>query len=495
MTSSNVVLMLPIILTLVMAFTFRKTLWALAAGVISGAFILSQYSVPTTLVYIVKTGQSQFYANDQWQLWHINVLIAMLLLGSLTQLLARGGAVAQFSDWLTLRLHSPRQARLGVVLLGFVVFIDGIFSCLSVGHVCRPLQTSYGISRTQLAYFVDSTASPLCSLLPFSSWGPYVMAILAGLTLLNESPVSAFIEIAQLNFYAVAVLLLAIWVAWSGVGFKLDTVASIEPEATTKAVGDPWLLALPMLSLLILSMLLTLISGAQASTSHSVIQWLAKADIGAAMRNACLLSLALSCWLFWRSGRTCLQLLIDLCHGIKSMLFAMAILVFTWLIGQVIKDLQIASMLAGLAEIYLSPKFLVAGLFILCAVMAFGTGSSWGTFAIMLPIGAQIAHTLDSSLLLVTLSAVMAGSVFGDHCSPISDTSVLSATSSGCDPYQHVVTQLPFALIAASASVIGFQLINLQVNTWLVWLIVLLFLVVAMLLMKLREGKKYIAVH
>lgn len=487
MTNSYAVLMLPIIITLVMAFTLRKTLWALAAGVISGAFIISQYSLSASISYIVTTASSQFYAEGQWQLWHLNVLMAMLLLGALTQLLARGGAVAQFSQWLTQRLHTARQARLGIVLLGFVVFIDGIFSCLAVGHVCQPLQRGYGISRTQLAYLVDSTASPLCSLLPFSSWGPYVMAILAGLTMLHESPVSAFVEIAQLNFYAIAVLLLAIWVAWSGVGFSLDKVEPIEVDVASKDAGNPWLLALPMLSLLVLSMVLTLVSGAQHSSSHSIMQWLAHADIGGAMRNACLLSLALCCVLLWRSGRTVWQLLIDLSHGLKSMIFAIAILIFTWLIGQVIKDLQIASVLAGLAKIYLAPQFMVAGLFILCAVMAFGTGSSWGTFAIMLPIGAQIAHTLEPSLLLVALSAVMAGSVFGDHCSPISDTSVLSATSSNCEPHQHVITQLPFALISASSAVIGFQLINLQVSHWLAWIAVLLFLSVAMVLMRLRQ--------
>ena len=155
------------------------------------------------------------------------------------------------------------------------------------------------------------------------------------------------------------------------------------------------------------------------------------------------------------------------------MSFAISILLFTWMIGAVIADLGVAKLLASWAEQFLSKEVLIAGTFLLCAMMAFTTGSSWGTFAIMIPIGAEVALTLDQALLLPALSAVMAGSVFGDHCSPISDTSVISATSSGCAPHDHVITQLPFAIIAALSSVLGFQLINLDVSVFWTWLAVI----------------------
>ncbi|MGI1969643.1 Na+/H+ antiporter NhaC family protein [Shewanella baltica] len=471
--SPSLLAILPLLLTLTLALFLRRTLVALGVGIVSGALLIAQFDPLQTGRYLLDIGVKQFYAQDAWQAWHLNVLLAMLLLGSMTQLLARGGAVGQFGDWLYSRIRTERQARLGVVFLGWLVFIDGIFSCLAVGHVCQPLSQRYGIRHEQLAYLVDSNASPLCALLPFSSWGPYVMALIAGISFLPVSPLEAFIDVALFNFYAIVTLGLSVLVAWYGVGFRSFVAATVvESSSTVEAKGNPWLLAIPMLTLLLASVGLTLWSGAQQVSSWDVSLWLAKADIGASMRDACLLATLVTLIMLGLSGRRLTALVGDLSHGVRMIAFAIAILLCTWMIGAVIQDLGVAKLLAAWAKSYLSPHLLVAGMFLLCAIMAFATGSSWGTFAIMIPIGAEIAHNLDPHLLLSVLSAVMAGSVFGDHCSPISDTSVLSATSSGCAPHDHVVTQLPFALIAACSALVGFQLVNLEVATPLVWLAV-----------------------
>ncbi|SUI91453.1 Na+/H+ antiporter NhaC family protein [Shewanella morhuae] len=468
---SSLLTILPLLLTLILALVLRRTLVALGVGIVSGALLIAQFDLLQTGRYLFDIAVKQFYAQGAWQAWHLNVLLAMLLLGSMTQLLSRGGAVGQFGDWLYSRIRTERQARLGVVFLGWLVFIDGIFSCLAVGHVCQPLSQRYGIRHEQLAYLVDSNASPLCSLLPFSSWGPYVMALIAGISFLPISPLGAFIEVALFNFYAIVTLGLSVLVAWYGVGFRPFVAATVvEPSSAVETKGNPWLLAIPMLTLLLVSVGLTLWSGAQQVAGWDVSLWLAKADIGASMRDACLLATLVTLMMLGLSGRGLTALVRDLSHGVRMIAFAIAILLCTWMIGAVIQDLGVAKLLAAWAKAYLSPHLLVAGMFLLCAIMAFATGSSWGTFAIMIPIGAEIAHNLDPHLLLPVLSAVMAGSVFGDHCSPISDTSVLSATSSGCAPHDHVVTQLPFALIAACSALIGFQLVNLAVPTPLVWL-------------------------
>lgn len=471
--SPSLLAILPLLLTLTLALFLRRTLVALGVGIVSGALLIAQFDPLQTGRYLLDIGVKQFYAQDAWQAWHLNVLLAMLLLGSMTQLLARGGAVGQFGDWLYSRIRTERQARLGVVFLGWLVFIDGIFSCLAVGHVCQPLSQRYGIRHEQLAYLVDSNASPLCALLPFSSWGPYVMALIAGISFLPVSPLEAFIDVALFNFYAIVTLGLSVLVAWYGVGFRsFAAPTEVKSSNAVEAKGNPWLLAIPMLTLLLASVGLTLWSGAQQVSSWDVSLWLAKADIGASMRDACLLATLVTLIMLGLSGRRLTALVGDLSHGVRMIAFAIAILLCTWMIGAVIQDLGVAKLLAAWAKSYLSPHLLVAGMFLLCAIMAFATGSSWGTFAIMIPIGAEIAHNLDPHLLLSVLSAVMAGSVFGDHCSPISDTSVLSATSSGCAPHDHVVTQLPFALIAACSALVGFQLVNLEVATPLVWLAV-----------------------
>ncbi|MGL5048064.1 MAG: Na+/H+ antiporter NhaC family protein [Shewanella sp.] len=471
--SPSLLAILPLLLTLTLALFLRQTLLALGAGIVSGALIIAQYDPLQTGRYLCDMGVKQFYAQGVWQAWHLNVLLAMLLLGCMTQLLARGGAVGQFGDWLYSRIRTERQARLGVVFLGWLVFIDGIFSCLAVGHICQPLSQRYGIRHEQLAYLVDSNASPLCALLPFSTWGPYVMALIAAISFLPVSPLEAFIEVALFNFYAIVTLGLSILVAWYGVFFRSFVAApGVKAANAVEVKGNPWLLATPMLTLLSASVGFTLWSGAQQVPFWNVSLWLAKADIGASMRDACLLATLVTLVMLGLSGRRFTALAGDLSHGVRMIAFAIAILLCTWMIGAVIHDLGVAKILAAWAQAYLSSHLLVAGMFLLCAVMAFATGSSWGTFAIMIPIGAEIAHHLDANLLLPVLSAVMAGSVFGDHCSPISDTSVLSATSSGCAPHDHVVTQLPFALIAACAALVGFQLVNLGVATPLVWLAV-----------------------
>ncbi|TRY13425.1 Na+/H+ antiporter NhaC family protein [Shewanella hanedai] len=470
--TTSVFLLLPLALTLILALTVRRTLLALGVGIISGALMIASFNPFKAVEYLAVTASHQVYADGSWQSWHLNVLAAMVLLGAMTQLLARGGAVNSFADWLYHRIRNGRQARLGVVFLSWIVFIDGIFSCIAVGHVCQPLSQRYGMPKEQIAYLVDSNASPLCSLLPFSSWGPYVMAILAGITLLPVSPLQAFMEMAQMNFYAITVIGLSLLAAWYGSGFTPLNSTVIVRESVK--LGSPWLLGVPMATLLLASIGFTLWSGATASDNWSITDWLSNADIGSSMRNACILAMLTSVVLLKLSGRSLSQLIKDILAGIQGISFAIGILIFTWMIGAVISDLGVAKLLAGWAEQFMSEHFLLAGMFLLCAVMAFTTGSSWGTFAIMIPIGGEIAAVVDVTLLVPALSAVMAGAVFGDHCSPISDTSVLSATSSGCEPHSHVITQLPFAMIAALTSLLGYQLTNLALPVYGVWLMVMI---------------------
>ena len=261
---------------------------------------------------------------------------------------------------------------------------------------------------------------------------------------------------------------MSLYVAWRGFGFGSALSLDKPNEAITR--GNPWLLLLPMLTLLLASVGLTLWTGAVTADGGGVMAWLAAADIGEAMCNAALLAVVVSLLMMLRAGRGVSAVLGDLLHGVRSMGFAIGILLCTWMIGSVIKDLNIADMLAQWAGYYLNPSLLVAGMFLLCAMMAFTTGSSWGTFAIMIPIGAEIASQVAAELLLPALSAVLAGSVFGDHCSPISDTSVLSATSSGCEPRAHVLTQLPFALTVACSALVGFQMLNLGLGKEISWL-------------------------
>lgn len=216
--------------------------------------------------------------------------------------------------------------------------------------------------------------------------------------------------------------------------------------------------------------------------------WLAAADVGAAMRNASLTAVVLAALMALWCGRGLHPLMIDMLVGLRSMALAVGILLLTWMIGALIKDLGSAARISALANDLLSPSLLLAGIFALCAIMAFATGTSWGTFAIMIPLCAQVAQGMAPELLLPALAAVMAGSVFGDHCSPISDTSILSATASGAAVHEHVTTQLPFALIAAIAALCGFQLLNLGASWWLAWAMTLMVGIGLLLLWQLKQS-------
>ncbi|QYJ75073.1 Na+/H+ antiporter NhaC family protein [Shewanella sp. FJAT-52076] len=483
--------LIPLILTLVLALLLRRTLIALGAGVVLGALILNDFSPVTSLKYLFNTLTAQFYQQSQWQWWHLNVLFAMLLLGIMTSLLGRSGAVDEFGHWLSARVHSRRQARMGIIGLGFLVFIDGIFSCLAVGSVGRPIARQYGMSPAQLSYMVDTTASPLCSLVPVASWGPYVMALLAAISFLPVSALDAFIAIAAVNFYAVSALVLVGLGSLFNWGWSEHIDTAAEVGATERAAGhtahqqpqpsntaSPWPLMLPLLGLLMGALVFTLASGASLAKEPGMAAWLAAADVGAAMRNASLTAVVLAALMaLWRGrgrGRGLAPLMIDMLVGLRSMALAVGILLLTWMIGALIKDLGSAARISALANDLLSPSLLLAGIFALCAIMAFATGTSWGTFAIMIPLCAQVAQGMAPELLLPALAAVMAGSVFGDHCSPISDTSILSATASGAAVHEHVTTQLPFALIAAIAALCGFQLLNLGASWGLAWALTLL---------------------
>ncbi|MBT1445379.1 sodium:proton antiporter [Shewanella sp. JM162201] len=481
----------PLILTLVLALWLRHTLIALGAGVLCGALIVGDFAPLPSLEFLLRAAAELVYRDGSWRLWNINVILAMVLLGAMTAVLARSGVVADFGRALALRLRDARQARLGIVGLGFLVFIDGIFSCLAVGNVGRPIAGRYGISPPRLAYLVDTTASPLCSLVPVASWGPYVMTLLAALSFLPVTPFEAFVSIASMNFYAIASLVLVLVGTWLNWGWRFDETAVTDLASSAEADSSAgparlWPLLVPLLGLLISALLLMLYSGMQLATKPGIAAALMAADIGSAMRYAAAIALLLALGVSVFHGRGT-KVLADLVVGVKGMGFALAVLLLTWMMGAVIQALGSAELIAGYARELLSPSLLLAGVFVLCAIMAFVTGTSWGTFAIMIPLCTAVAHALAPELLLGAIAAVMAGSVFGDHCSPISDTSVLSASASGCTVHDHVVTQLPFALMAAASALLGFGLMNLGVSQWPSLLLCLLF---AMLLLKLFDWRQ-----
>ncbi|TCP97831.1 transporter (NhaC family) [Cricetibacter osteomyelitidis] len=465
----------PPLLALSLAIVTRRVLISLSAGIIIGALMLTG-NLLDSLTYLKNNILFLVYDSEKSALNsnNINIIIFLLLLGILTALLTVSGSSQAFALWAQKRIKNRRGAKLVAAGLVFFTFIDDYFHSLAVGAIARPVTDKFHVSRAKLAYILDSTAAPMCVLMPISSWGAYIITLVAGLlaahSITDYSPIGAFMAMSVMNFYAIFSIIMVFFVAYFS--FDIGPMVRHEREAmraTTEVEeltvehvkGRMRNLAFPIAALIVATVFMMMYTGNEALAADgkpfSVLGAFENTTVGISLvfgGIASLLVLTL-CIIAGRHvslpeyGKAILL-------GMKSMLGAIAILLFAWTINNVVGDVQTGKYLSTLVTGNLSVELLPVLLFLLGALMAFSTGTSWGTFGIMLPIGAAIAANAAPELLLPCLSAVMAGAVCGDHCSPISDTTILSSTGAKCNHMDHVTTQLPYALTIAIASAAGY---------------------------------------
>jgi len=479
--------LLPALLALSLAVVTRKVLLSLGFGVILGALLLTDFSVGDTATYVYEKVKGVVIADDGINTWNMSIVSFLLLLGMITALITLSGGTRAFANWALTRIKGKRGASMLAALLGVFIFIDDYFNSLAVGAIARPVTDSHGVSRSKLAYILDSTAAPMCILMPLSSWGAYIMTIICGILIghgvTEYSALGAYVMLIPMNFYALFTLLMVFAVIW----FKLDIglmkqhelkaqQGGVSNNTTTGDLADDCLiddfgidespqgkvydLILPIVSLIGATLFFMLYSGGQALAAKdlpfSVIGGFENTDVGSSLCYGALVALAMTMASLIRQ-KTSIKSIAHACWvGAKSMFGAIIILFFAWTIGSVIGDMNTGTYLSSLVQGNIELQWLPVILFVLAGLMAFATGTSWGTFGIMLPIAGDMAAASDISLMLPMLSAVLAGSVFGDHCSPISDTTILSSTGARCDHIDHVTTQLPYALATAFISIIGF---------------------------------------
>ncbi|TDQ57344.1 transporter (NhaC family) [Mesocricetibacter intestinalis] len=469
---------LPAILALALAIVSRKVILSLSIGILVGAIMLSDGNIGTGLQYLYDRVTSLIYTFDESGQWvlndnNTNIIFFLLLLGILTAFLSVSGSNQAFVEWAQRHIKSRRGAKLMAACLVFVTFIDDYFHSLAVGAIARPVTDKFKVSRAKLAYILDSTAAPMCVLMPMSSWGAYIMTLIAGLLaehgIREYSPIGAFITISSMNFYAifsiVTVFVIAIF------SFDIGPMARHERQAMAKeenecdeegaVKGKVRNLVLPILALIVSTVAMMMYTGNQALAAEgkafSVLGAFENTTVGLSLVVGGLTSIAVSSLLIVAGRQVSLsEYLRAIILGMKSMLGAILILFFAWTINKVVSDMQAGQYLAGLISSNLAAGLLPALLFLLGTVMAFSTGTSWGTFGIMLPIAAAIAVNAAPELLIPCLSAVMAGAVCGDHCSPVSDTTILSASGAKCNHMDHVTTQLPYALLVALSTTVGY---------------------------------------
>lgn len=426
--------------------------------------------------------------------YYVYILLFTLMLGIIAALIMMSGGTRAFSDWAVQRISTRRGAKILPAVLGMVIFIDDYFNALAVGQVARPVTDKHNVSRAHLAYIVDSTSAPVAVLMPFSSWGASIIGIMAPMvaaSALVVSDVEAFLGAAAMNFYAILALLM-VWVTitfhieigpmrreerraiTAGETFNAEEVipGELAEDLPVHHPGAKRALILPFLLLVIGVLAGITWTGHTASGSWDVMEIFAATDVSQALIWGGLAGLAGALYYYARYTGSNPKFSMNTLgrgfwEGIKSMLPAVSILLLAWMLGDLIGQLGTGEYLGSLVESSNLPAaWLIPLMFLLAGAMAFSTGTSWGSFGLLLPIAGQIMNNVSGGdeLLLAAFGAVLAGAVFGDHCSPISDTTILSSTGSGSNVITHVTTQLPYALVTAGIAMVGYITFALTEN-------------------------------
>lgn len=502
MTSYGYLSLLPPLIAIICAFISKDVIISLCLGVLSGLLIINNYDIFSAVLAF-----ADLLAKLVGDSWNVRILMFCAMLGALVAMLSATGAASAFGQWASTKVRSRRGAGLMSFVFGIFIFIDDYFNSLAVGTIMRPISDKMRVCRAKLAYILDSTAAPVCIIAPISSWVVTVMSALDktyGFEKLNMTPFEFFIHSIIYNLYAISTLIFVLYIIISGRDFgpmaKAQALAtnsgklfnehkygacaahlSEEKNERAKPIDMLLPLILLVLSAVIffpLSTYLASIDGekitslAQAYASISLSDAFKNTDASVALFYAITWTILLSYIYFIARGLLSLsKASASLELGIKSMVPALIILALAWCLGTIIKAAPSDGGLGlgfFLSEIFKDASYLVAflplAMFIISAIMAFATGTSWGTFAIMIPLampiilalmdGADYDQTL--TMTLMSIAAVLSGAVLGDHISIISDTTILSSTGAGCPHLEHVSTQMPYALFVAIACAAGF---------------------------------------
>lgn len=495
-TSYPLLTLLPPVLAIALVIATKKVLLSLGAGVVAAALLIHDLDPVAAAVSVWQSFAAIFWEDGAVNTWYVFILLFVVMLGVVAAFIMMSGGTTAFAEWAVRRIRRRRGSLILPAILGVVIFIDDYFNALAVGQISRPVTDRHRVSRAKLAYIIDSTSAPVSVLSPVSSWGAYILGIIAPIVAassLEMSSVEAFLGAAAANYYAIAAAL----IVWLVIAFRIDLGsmrreerrAIVDGHAFDPDVDVPGQLSddLPVhrpgaMRALIVPFVLLVVgvlagitwTGQRASGSWDVFEILAATDPAGSLVAGGVLGLASALYYYLRytapnqafSAKTFAR---GWGEGVKSMMPAIAILLPAWMLGSLIDQLGTGDYLGELVEQASIPAgWLVPLVFAIAAAMSFATGTSWGSFGLLLPLAGGIINAMDEpALLLPVLGAVLAGAVAGDHASPISDTTILSATGSSCHVVTHVVTQLPYVASAAACALAGYAALAVTGSTLL----------------------------
>ncbi|MCI9337991.1 MAG: Na+/H+ antiporter NhaC family protein [Lachnospiraceae bacterium] len=453
--------LLPPVVAIALALLTKEVYSSLFVGILMGGLLYSSYSFEGTVLHVFQDGIVSVLSDG----YNIGILVFLVILGAMVSLMNRAGGSAAFGRWAARHIKSRVGAQLATVALGVLIFIDDYFNCLTVGSVMRPVTDKHRVSRVKLAYLIDATAAPVCIIAPISSWAAAVASYVEdgnGLTL--------FIRAIPFNFYAILTIVMMIGMAV----MKLEFGPMDKYEGNARATGDlfsgknPYAgmaagkeekkgivmdLVLPIAVLIVCCVIGMIYSGGFFQGA-SFVEAFSNSDASVGLMLGSVFALAFTVLYYClRRTMTFRETMDCIPEGFRAMVPAILILTFAWSLKAMTDSLGagefVEELVKGSAGAF--QAFLPAVVFLIGCFLAFATGTSWGTFGILIPITLSV-FPLTDPLGVVCVSACMAGAVCGDHCSPISDTTIMASAGAQCDHVDHVSTQLPYAVTAAAVS-------------------------------------------
>lgn len=469
--------LIPPVVAIVLALITKEVYSSLFIGILVGGLFYSGFSFEGTIVHIFEDGIIGVLSDS----YNVGILVFLIILGAIVCLMNKAGGSAAFGRWASEHIKTRTGAQLATVALGVLIFIDDYFNCLTVGSVMRPVTDKHNISRAKLAYLIDATAAPICIIAPISSWAAAVTGFVEG-----EDGLSLFISAIPYNFYALLTIMMMITIAVLNIDFgsmkihednakKGDLFTTpdrpygeaTELEDTGKGTVKD--LLIPIIALIIccvIGMIYTggFFEGADFVTAFSN----SDASVGLAIGSAFALVITILLYVSRRvlGFKECMDCIPE---GFKAMVPAIMILTFAWTLKSMTDSLGAAEFVAALIKSSAAGivNLLPAIIFVVGCLLAFATGTSWGTFGILIPIVVDAFQATNPTLMTIAISACMAGAVCGDHCSPISDTTIMASAGAQCNHVNHVSTQLPYAVSVAVISFITYIVAGFVQSAWI----------------------------
>ena len=496
--------LVPPIVAIALALITKEVYSSLFVGILIGGLLYAGGNPEGTVLHVFSDGIVSVLSDS----YNVGILIFLVILGSIVAMMNQAGGSAAFGRWASSKIKTPAGAQLATIALGVLIFIDDYFNCLTVGSVMRPVTDKQNVSRAKLAYLIDATAAPICIIAPISSWAAAVAGFVEG-----EDGFSLFIRAIPYNYYALLTIVMMVGMVLMHEEYgpmalheanarkgDLFTTGNHPYEAMDEEVaeagdnGHVADLVIPIFSLIVccvIGMIYTggFFEGADFVTAFSQ----SDASVGLALGGFFGLVITVVLYMIRRVMKF-RDLMACLPEGFKAMVPAILILTFAWSLKAMTDSLGAKEYVAALVKASTGSfvSLLPAIIFLVGCFLAFATGTSWGTFGILIPIVVDAFSATDPQLMIIAISACMAGAVCGDHCSPISDTTIMASAGAQCEHVNHVSTQLPYAITAAAVSCVSYIVAGFVRNVVisLIVAVALMLATLAVIKMTAAKGRK-----